>query len=141
MIFMMAWSVLGSPKSNSSTIPVSFSKFLMLSLCLCELSLLSIRISRLIYCAKPPCFLTLTRFERRLLVPIRRLLSSVPPRFRSFSTLSQGLVTSSLSLSMCGKTFCRSFMSVSSSRLFASVLLVTVACFLPVEDAEEDRQN
>ena len=140
MIFMMAWSVLGSPKSNSSTIPVSFSKFLMLSLCFCELSLLSIRISRLIYFAKPPCFLTLTRFERRLLVFIRRLLSSVLPRFRSFST-SHGLVISSLSRSMCGKTFCRSFMSVSSSRFFASVLLVTVACFLPVEDAEDDRQN
>ena len=32
-------------------------------------------------------------------------------------------------------------MSVSSSRFFTSVLLVTVACFLPVEDAEDDRQN
>ena len=140
MMFMMAWSVLGSPKSNSSTIPVNLSKFLMLSLCFCELSSLFIRISRLIYRAKPPCFFTLTRFDRRFVFSLRLLLM-VPPRFRIYSTLSQGLVTSTLSLSMCGRTFCRSFMLVSSSRRVASVLLDTTACFLPVEFAELDRLN
>ena len=135
MMFMMAWSVLGSPKSNSSMMPVSLSKFLMLSLCFCELSVLFMRISRLIYFAKPPCFLTLTRFESCLLVFSLRLAPSVLPRFRSCSTLSQGLVTSSLSFSMCGRTFCRSFMLVSSSRHVDSVLLDTVACFLGVVGA------